>query len=160
MLTFGLRDYQDSTVIRDLGKQLGIKLSFSRDPKTQVLSLVMHGSKDSVAQGRSEVEGLAEVSADKNPAVLVATLTFRPTPFQSSHQSIFELPSAATTLRPEVYQHVSRLTKTFLEPGENLVSDWYQLFCVLQHSMLSDCAAGFSESNSSHNHVFTGAAPR
>lgn len=51
----------DSTVIRDLGRQLGLKLSFLRDPKTQVLSLGMHGSKDSVVQGKAEVEGLAEV---------------------------------------------------------------------------------------------------
>lgn len=34
-----------------------------------------------------------------------------------STQQEFELPRPATTLRPEVFQAVSRLSKTFLEPG-------------------------------------------
>jgi len=36
---------------------------------------------------------------------------------QLSPQQEFELPRPATTLRPEVFQAVSRLSKTFLEPG-------------------------------------------
>ncbi|GAA5911453.1 hypothetical protein JCM5296_004738 [Sporobolomyces johnsonii] len=84
-----------SPVIPKLVRQLGIELSFRRDPKTQVLSLVLKGSAAMVAEAKAEIE-----SAD-----------------ETCKRREFELPKPATTLRPEVYQAVSRVAKAYLEPG-------------------------------------------
>ncbi|GAA5928026.1 uncharacterized protein JCM15063_006061 [Sporobolomyces koalae] len=84
-------------VIAKITRHLGIKVSFSRHPKTQVLSLVLKGSESTVAAARAEVESIDEIGARKE----------------------IQLPRPATSLRPEVYQTISRLAKTYLEPGSH-----------------------------------------
>ncbi|GAA5918487.1 hypothetical protein JCM1841_003259 [Sporobolomyces salmonicolor] len=84
-----------SPVIPKLARQLGIELSFRRDSKTQVLSLVLRGSALMVAAAKAELEAVDETCKRRE----------------------FELPKPATTLRPEVYQAVSRVAKAYLEPG-------------------------------------------
>ncbi|KAK4055751.1 hypothetical protein OIV83_000298 [Microbotryomycetes sp. JL201] len=85
-----------------LTKRFGVKLSFSQEPSTGVLMLNFRGGEQAVENAKTEVELLAEKCVQKE----------------------LQLPRAATDLRPEVYQAVSRTTKTYLEPSSkpNVIS--------------------------------------
>ncbi|GAA6008871.1 hypothetical protein JCM11491_003813 [Sporobolomyces phaffii] len=84
-------------VIPKIANHFGIKVSFARHPETQVLSLILAGHKAGVASARQEVDTLDEITTRQE----------------------FTLPKPATSLRPEVYQTISKLAKTFLEPGQH-----------------------------------------
>ncbi|KAM0788697.1 hypothetical protein ACM66B_002794 [Microbotryomycetes sp. NB124-2] len=84
-----------ANTLATLMKRFGVKLSFTREPSTGVLMLNFKGGEAAVEQAKTEVELLAEKSVQRE----------------------LQLPRDATELRPEVYQAVSRTTKTYLEPG-------------------------------------------
>lgn len=65
-----------------------------------MLSIILTGGAESVAAAKEALEELAE----------------------GTHSAAFELPLPATTMRPEVYQTISRLSKVFLEQGPEPVS--------------------------------------
>lgn len=56
------RHFADSTVVRTLTTQLGLKISFKRDPTTQVLSIVLRGTEQAVSEGRAEIDNILDVS--------------------------------------------------------------------------------------------------
>ncbi|GAA5889822.1 hypothetical protein JCM8208_001141 [Rhodotorula glutinis] len=84
-----------SPTISNLTRQFGVQIAFRRNPETSVVELVLHGNKPSVAAAREELELLEHTCA----------------------RGEFTLPGPASTLRPEVYQAISRTAKTFLAPG-------------------------------------------
>ncbi|KPV77387.1 uncharacterized protein RHOBADRAFT_51248 [Rhodotorula graminis WP1] len=84
-----------SRTIPNLTRQLGVNVAFRRNPKTSVVELVLNGSKASVAAAKEELELLEHTCA----------------------RGEFTLPGPASTLRPEVYQAISRTAKAFLAPG-------------------------------------------
>ncbi|BGP15000.1 hypothetical protein JCM10213v2_002955 [Rhodosporidiobolus nylandii] len=85
-----------SPTIPNLARQLGVKTSFRRDPETGVVNLLLKGSASAVASAKEEIEMVDELRT-----VEARTLS---------------LPLPATTLRPEVYQSISRACKVFLSP--------------------------------------------
>ncbi|GAA5841183.1 hypothetical protein JCM9279_000569 [Rhodotorula babjevae] len=84
-----------SPTIPNLTRQFGVQVAFRRNPETSVVELVLHGSKQTVAAAKEELELLEHTCA----------------------RGEFTLPGPASTLRPEVYQAISRTAKAFLAPG-------------------------------------------
>ncbi|GAA6060909.1 hypothetical protein JCM10212_003943 [Sporobolomyces blumeae] len=84
-----------SPTIPKIASHLGIKVSFSRHPKTGVLSLLLQGQKSGVEAAKAEVESVDELCQRRE----------------------YQLPRDASSMRPEMYQTVSRLAKAYLEPG-------------------------------------------
>ncbi|KAK4056535.1 hypothetical protein OIO90_002382 [Microbotryomycetes sp. JL221] len=84
-----------ANVLANLTKRFGVKLSFTREPTTSRLMLNFRGGELAVQSAKTEIEVLTEKSLQQD----------------------LQLPRPATELRPEIYQTISRLAKTFLEPG-------------------------------------------
>lgn len=55
------RPSTDSRTIPNLTRQLGVQVAFRRNPETSVVELVLHGSKQSVAAAKEELELLEHV---------------------------------------------------------------------------------------------------
>ncbi|GAA5956663.1 hypothetical protein JCM3765_005696 [Sporobolomyces pararoseus] len=75
---------------------LQVKVSFERHPITRNLTLILKGSKTGVMSAKQEIESIDELTEKR----------------------VIKLPKQVTSLRPQVYQTVSKLAKTFLEPLE------------------------------------------
>ncbi|BGP39014.1 hypothetical protein JCM10450v2_002971 [Rhodotorula kratochvilovae] len=84
-----------SPTIPNLTRQLGVHVAFRRNPQTSVIELVLKGTTSGVNAAKEELEVLEHTCAKDE----------------------FDLPDPASTLRPEVYQAISRTAKAFLEPG-------------------------------------------
>ncbi|GAA5821969.1 hypothetical protein JCM3770_003027 [Rhodotorula araucariae] len=85
----------NSRTIPNMTRQLGVQVAFRRNPQTSVIELVLKGSSSGVTAAQDELELLEHTCARRE----------------------FDLPGPASTLRPELYQAISRTTKVFLEPG-------------------------------------------
>jgi len=81
-------------VIPRIANHLQVKVSFARDPKTRILSIVLSGSRQGVSDAKSEIETIDDHCETR----------------------LFKLPKPRNSLKPQVYQTISRLAKTFLEP--------------------------------------------
>ncbi|GAA6012211.1 hypothetical protein JCM8202_003242 [Rhodotorula sphaerocarpa] len=84
-----------SPTLPKLVRQLGVTVAYRRNPDSGIVSLILRGNSASVTAAKAEVEAIEETCSTTE----------------------FELPAPATTLRPEVYQAISRQAKAFLEPG-------------------------------------------
>lgn len=81
--------------------------------------LDLKGSEQALSLAKAEVEALTEVSTGSLCHKLSWLMIISP---QRSLQREVQLPSPASRLRPEVYQTVSSMTNTFIEPGTEPVS--------------------------------------
>ncbi|BGP23771.1 hypothetical protein Rt10032_c05g2506 [Rhodotorula toruloides] len=85
----------NSTLISNLSREHNVKILFRRFPDQGRVGIILSGAHANLVSAREEVEALSE----------------------TCEKTEFQLPAPATTLRPEVYQAISRSAKAFLEPG-------------------------------------------
>ncbi|GAA5861043.1 hypothetical protein JCM3774_002173 [Rhodotorula dairenensis] len=88
----------NSPTIPKLVRKLGVTVAYRRNPDSGVVSLIVRGSATSVAAAKAELEAVEETCTTTE----------------------FTLPAPATTLRPEVYQAISKQAKAYLEPGSEI----------------------------------------
>ncbi|GAA5986775.1 hypothetical protein JCM10908_000892 [Rhodotorula pacifica] len=88
----------NSPTIPKLVRKLGVTVAYRRNPDSGIVSLIVRGSATSVAAAKAEVEAVEETCSTIE----------------------FALTAPATTLRPEVYQAISKQAKAFLEPGTDI----------------------------------------
>ncbi|GAA6005097.1 hypothetical protein JCM10207_008508 [Rhodosporidiobolus poonsookiae] len=86
--------------------RLGCTTQFRRDAKSGGINLQLKGTKASVQAAKEQIEMVEELRTVE-------------------HQT-FDLPLPASTLRPEVYQSISRVCKVFLEPSPSPTSHQLQ----------------------------------
>ncbi|GAA5971926.1 hypothetical protein JCM11641_001572 [Rhodosporidiobolus odoratus] len=86
----------NSPTISTITRQLGVNVQFRREPKSGLVNLLLKGRKDSVSSAVTEIQMVDEL--------------------QTCASERFTLPCPATTLRPEVYQSISRSAKVFFSP--------------------------------------------
>ncbi|GAA5854478.1 hypothetical protein JCM8547_004857 [Rhodosporidiobolus lusitaniae] len=92
----------NSPTIPRIARQLGVKSQYRRDPESGLIQLLLRGNVQSVQAAKEEIEMVDEL--------------------RTTEQATYSLPMPPTALRPEVFQHISRVAKVFLEPSSSSTS--------------------------------------